>query len=117
MLTDIVKCLLQRIRTDTEVGIRQDDTCRIIGQLGEDLIPGVTFRSVYDPAFSEDGTLILLKTDSGHYGLYRITYDPDLSAVPAPAAAAEDDGTWTCENGHTGLTGNFCNECGAKKPE
>ena len=95
----------------------QDDTCRIIGQLGEDLIPGVTFRSVYDPAFSEDGTLILLKTDSGHYGLYRITYDPDLSAVPAPAAAAEDDGTWTCENGHTGLTGNFCNECGAKKPE
>ena len=35
-------------------------------------------------------------------------------------AAAAADGTWTCPNpecGHTGNTGNFCTECGTKKPE
>ena len=32
------------------------------------------------------------------------------------AGTAQDE-TWTCENGHSGLTGNFCPECGAKKPE
>ena len=97
----------------------QDDTCHVIGQLGEDILPGVTFSSVYDPNLSEDGTLILLKTDTGKYSLYQVAYDPDLSAVPAPApaAVAEEEETWTCENGHTGLTGNFCNVCGAKKPE
>ena len=29
---------------------------------------------------------------------------------------AEGDGSWTCENGHGGNTGNFCTECGAAKP-
>ena len=92
----------------------QDETCHIIGQLGEDILPGVTFNSIYDPKFSEDGSLMLLRTESGKYTVYRISYTPDLSAPPAPAAGEE---TWTCENGHTGLTGNFCSECGAKKPE
>ena len=34
-------------------------------------------------------------------------------------AAAAADGSWTCPNpecGHTGNTGNFCTECGTKKP-
>ena len=34
-------------------------------------------------------------------------------------AAAAADGTWTCPNpecGHAGNTGNFCTECGTKKP-
>lgn len=94
----------------------QDGTCRIIGQLGEDILPGVTFSSVYDPKISEDGTLILLKGERGQYTLYTVNYDPDLSAVPEAGTGAEDE-TWTCENGHTGLTGKFCPECGAKKPE
>ena len=36
-----------------------------------------------------------------------------------PAQTAVTDGTWTCPNpecGHTGNTGNFCTECGTKKP-
>ena len=94
----------------------QDDSCRIIGQLGEDILPGVTFSSIYDPKISDDGTLILLKGEErGQYVLYTVNYDPDLSAVPTAEAAGEE--TWTCENGHSGLTGNFCPECGAKKPE
>ena len=38
--------------------------------------------------------------------------------APAPTAApaASDDGSWTCENGHSGNTGNFCTECGAARP-
>ena len=47
-----------------------------------------------------------------------------MNAVKALVAYALQTGlieageeTWTCENGHTGLTGNFCSECGAKKPE
>ena len=93
-----------------------DDTCRIIGQAGEDILPaGTEFKNVYDPAISWDGTMILLRKDRGEYTLYNVSYDPDLSQAAAPAPEA--DGTWTCENGHTGLTGNFCPECGAKKPE
>ena len=34
----------------------------------------------------------------------------------ADTEPASDD-TWTCPNGHTGNTGNFCPQCGAKKPE
>ena len=95
----------------------QDETCRVIGQLGEDILPGVTFKSVYDAKFSDDGTLILLPGEErGTYVLYTVNYDPDLSAVPASAGSAEEE-TWTCENGHTGLTSAFCPECGAKKPE
>ena len=32
---------------------------------------------------------------------------------PAPAAPAD----WTCACGQTGITGNFCPECGTRKPE
>ena len=81
------------------------------------ILPGVTFKSVYDAKFSDDGTLILLPGEErGTYVLYTVNYDPDLSAVPASAGNAEEE-TWTCENGHTGLTSAFCPECGAKKPE
>ena len=36
-----------------------------------------------------------------------------------PAQTATSNGTWTCPNpecGHAGNTGNFCTECGTKKP-
>ena len=37
-------------------------------------------------------------------------------AQPAAASAASGAG-WTCTCGHTGNTGKFCTECGAKKPD
>ena len=39
-----------------------------------------------------------------------------LTAFCFMVSAAQDDGTWTCENGHAGNTGKFCTECGAPKP-
>lgn len=90
-----------------------DGRVGVIGLMGEEIIPlSDTWRSVYDLNVSDDGSVILARLESGKYAVYTVNYDPDLSAVPVI-----DDGTWTCENGHTGNTGNFCSECGAKKPE
>ena len=38
------------------------------------------------------------------------------AAQPAPAPAAPTNG-WTCSCGQSGITGNFCPNCGSKKPE
>jgi hypothetical protein len=90
-----------------------DGRVGVIGLMGEEIIPlSDTWRSVYDLNVSDDGSVILARLESGKYAVYTVNYDPDLSAVPVI-----DDGTWTCENGHAGNTGNFCSECGAKKPE
>ena len=43
----------------------------------------------------------------------------DQQEQPAQQTATPQNGTWTCPNpecGHTGNTGNFCTECGTKKP-
>ena len=39
------------------------------------------------------------------------------AAQPAPAAPAAPAGGWTCSCGQSGITGNFCPNCGSKKPE
>ena len=47
-------------------------------------------------------------------------YNQNQTAAPASAPAAPkkaDNSGWTCSCGHSGNTGNFCVECGAKKPE
>lgn len=44
-----------------------------------------------------------------------IYHNTDMNAVQP--ASAQEDISWTCENGHAGNTGNFCPECGAAKPE
>jgi hypothetical protein len=93
----------------------QEGKCRIIGQMGEDILPGVEFENIYDINISDDGTLILKREEYGKYTLYTVNYNPDKSAIPAPVQAVEE--TWTCENGHEGLTSRFCPECGAKRPE
>lgn len=36
--------------------------------------------------------------------------------APASTSDSDEDGSWTCENGHSGNTGNFCTECGSPKP-
>ncbi len=42
---------------------------------------------------------------------------PMQQAAPAMQAPSQAAGGWTCNCGHTGNTGNFCAECGARKPE
>ncbi len=42
-----------------------------------------------------------------------LTNSPKTEDAPAPAA---DEGSWTCVNGHSGNTGNFCSECGSPRP-
>ena len=39
------------------------------------------------------------------------------SGAPDTDSTADTDTTWTCSNGHAGNTGNFCPQCGEKKPE
>ena len=39
------------------------------------------------------------------------------AAQPAPAAPAAPANGWTCSCGQSGITGNFCPNCGSKKPE
>ena len=39
------------------------------------------------------------------------------AAQPAPAAPAAPAGGWTCSCGQSGISGNFCPNCGSKKPE
>ena len=49
-------------------------------------------------------------------GLDALVGGPESIPEPAPALMSAADGSWTCENGHGGNTGNFCAECGAPKP-
>lgn len=53
-----------------------DDTCRVVGQKGEEILPGVTFSGIYDAKISDDGTLILLAGDRGSYTVYTVSYNP-----------------------------------------
>ena len=95
-----------------------EDRAGVIGLLGEEIVPlDGTYDDTYDLDISNDGSLILGRKDYGSYVLYRVSYDPDLSAFQAPAGEAEADGSWTCVNGHAGNTGKFCTECGSPKPE
>lgn len=55
----------------------QDGTCRVIGQKGEEILPGVTFKNTGDAKLSEDGTLILVAGEDGKYTLYTVAYDPE----------------------------------------
>lgn len=54
-----------------------DDTCRVVGQKGEEVLPGVTFSGIYDAKISDDGTLILLPGERGSYTLYTISHNPE----------------------------------------
>ena len=48
--------------------------------------------------------------------LFQMGQQQQQYAQPAPAPAAPAQGGWTCTCGAT-VTGKFCTECGAKKPE
>jgi len=50
-------------------------------------------------------------------GLYQMGAQQQAAAQAAPAAAPTQVAGWSCACGKTGITGNFCPECGAKRPE
>ena len=50
------------------------------------------------------------------FNFFKKTSETQNDDQEAPAPAAEDDGSWTCVNGHAGNTGNFCAECGSPRP-
>ena len=49
-------------------------------------------------------------------GLYQMGAQQQAQQ-PAPAAPAAPANGWTCSCGQSGITGNFCPNCGSKKPE
>ena len=55
---------------------------------------------------------------SGVIGMTREAMEPMMSGAGRMGQAVGDSiaGTWTCSCGQTGLTGNFCSMCGAKRP-
>ena len=94
------------------VGENADGKTCVIDIYGKTLVPYTDCRSMN---VSNDGTTVLIYYGNREYTI--LQFDAPAATVSAPEAPAADDGTWTCENGHAGNTGNFCTECGAKKPE
>ena len=92
----------------------------IVDIYGNTLLPYTNlYRSI---TLSNDGSLALLYSSNTGYTVMRFQVEAAQKApeVPAPAVtetpAAKDDGSWTCVNGHSGNTGNFCGECGSPRP-
>lgn len=93
-------------------------TIRVIDVFGNEVLEdNPEIKSVNDVDYSKDGTVILVRDIERKYHIYLM--DTSVYAQNPEAAAApveEDDGTWTCENGHSGNTAKFCTTCGAPKP-
>ena len=86
----------------------------LIDIYGNTIIPfGDLYRYIYVNAA---GTVAVAGQGNRTYDIYTLDIQP-AEKPSAAAPAADADGTWTCENGHGGNTGKFCQECGAPKPE
>ena len=106
-----------------------DGTVHVIDVWGNDVLSdNPAIKNGYDVEISNDGSLILVRDTDRVYHIYTVSVSED-AAAPAEQPADEngepseegqpaeaEDGTWTCENGHSGNTGKFCSECGAAKP-
>lgn len=74
----------------------------------------VPFGEYLDLYLSYDGSLALVRLDYGQYRLLHLdTSVPDAETL---ARTAADNGEWTCSNGHSGNTRNFCPEYGEPRP-
>ena len=98
------------------VGQNENKQYCVVDLYGNTLLP---YKDGYrNIELTLDGTIALVSYGSQEYGIFRFG-KPDISSA-APSAPDEtgeaDDGTWTCENGHSGNTGKFCTECGSAKP-
>ena len=89
-----------------------DGRIHVIDAVGNDVLPdNPEIKSTYNVSYSKDGTLILVQDIERNYHLYKVS-----GQIDPPAPIPVQDGSWTCENGHTGNTGLFCSECGVPKP-
>lgn len=96
--------------------VATDDQGRmaVIGLNGEPLIPFCECRSM---SVNLDATVATGSLGSSSYAVWTMDYEDATAGGPAPAEApAQDDGTWTCGNGHAGNTGSFCPQCGEARP-
>ena len=86
----------------------------IIDIYGNYLLPYTNlYRSI---ELSYDGTVALVYAD-GNYSVLRFDIEEPGQVVSHVEPAPANDGSWTCVNGHSGNTGNFCSECGSPRPE
>lgn len=94
-----------------------DGRIHVIDAEGNDpLTDNPEIRSLYNVSYSKDGTLILVSDIQGVYHVYSVTYTEDPEEETPEETEKTEPGTWTCENGHEGNTGNFCSECGSPRP-
>ena len=85
----------------------------LIDLYGNTLIPySEDYRNI---EVNRDGTVAVVSLGSRQYRIYQLNIEkPEPAAVPA---VQPDDRSWTCVNGHSGNTGNFCTECGSPRPQ
>ena len=107
------------------IAVKKDGNWGVIDMAGNEVVP---FEYSYTPNISDDGTVILCQKSYNEYMLYQLSSDAKPAAADnawtqtaqsgaeETAAPALNDGAWECACG-TITNGNFCPECGAKKPE
>ena len=96
------------------VAERSDGQKAVIGLNGQELVPFGEYRYMY---VNKAGTVAIAYLESRQYRVWQID-EGTATYMEKPAAAEEkpeDDGTWTCSNGHSGNTGKFCGECGVRR--
>lgn len=126
--------------TYDETSYPQDEACPLLAVVdggkagvidleGNAIIPlDGAYDSVYDLQFSNDGTIVIGEIDYDNYAVYKIEQTAPESTPKAAAQPTQptdntptDDQpageTWTCADCNTQNSGNFCTNCGTKRPE
>lgn len=120
-----------------DLGITDDDVAGIVAYkfyTTEYEVPSLEGLTMIDVLSAGDEEMNALMNDITTYGLASVMGNL-RTALPEQAAVimqlmtgmmgidngqgvepAGDEG-WTCENGHSGNTGNFCTTCGSPRPE
>ena len=111
------------------LAVSDGDKAGVIDLEGNAVIPlDGTYDSIYDLQFSNDGTVVIGEIDYDNYAVYKIEQTAPESTPKAAAQPTQptdntptDDQpageTWTCADCNTQNSGNFCTNCGAKRPE
>ena len=108
------------------LAVSDGDKAGVIDLEGNVIIPlDGAYDSIYDLQFSNDGTVVIGEIDYDNYAVYKIEQTapestPKAAAQPTDNTQADDqpaDEAWTCADCNTQNSGNFCTNCGAKRPE